>query len=163
MHRDENRSFETRALSILRPAADATMTLRTAIWSSRRMLRRLLCVLAVFTTFFALGVAGQAAFEKGRHSGIWMESKERAARNMVRVVAGEGYARWSMNNPGKRCPDSAFELAKYLDDREMRDPWGTSYVMQCGDASTYGMRVVSAGQDGEFGTPDDIRSSDDVP
>ena len=82
---------------------------------------------------------------------------------MVRQVAGESYARWAMNNPGKQCPDGALELAVYSDDRELRDPWGTTLVILCEDTLPSGIRVVSAGPDAKLDTSDDIRSWDDEP
>lgn len=163
MDRDENRSVESRALSILRPAADARMTLRTAIWSSGCVLRRLLRRLALTATLLALVMAARAAIDMERHYEGFTESKERVARIMVQEVAVQAYARWTMNNPARRCPDSGYELARYLDNPQMLDPWGKTLVVLCEDATPYGMRVVSAGQDGKFETPDDIRSWEDEP
>lgn len=138
------------------------MTLRTAIWSCRRVVPRMRRMLAFSAMLLALGMVARAALDAEDDS-FCCEPKERVARSMVRQVAGQSYARWSMNNPSKQCPDSALELAVYSGDRELRDPWGTSLVILCEDTLPARIRVVSAGPDAKLDTSDDIRSWDDEP
>jgi hypothetical protein len=159
MHRDEIRSFESRAFAVLRPAADARMTLRTAIWSCRRMVRRVLHMFAVTAMLLALVLVTRAAID-AEYGSFCTGSKDQVARQMVRQVAVESYARWATDNPGKQCPDSGLELAVYSDDRELRDPWGTTLVVLCEETLPGGIRVVSAGPDAKPDTSDDIRSWD---
>jgi len=104
-----------------------------------------------------MGMVAMAALES-YYACTCSWSRQRLARETVRQVAAEAYARWTLDHLDRRCPDSALELANYSGDREMRDPWGTTFVVLCGDDSAYGMRVVSAGPDGAFGTRDDNRS-----
>jgi hypothetical protein len=162
MHRDETRSFESRAFAVLRPAADARMTLRTAIWSCRRLVSRLLRMFAVSAMLLALVLVARAAID-AEYGSFCTGSKEQVARHMVRQVAVESYARWAMDNPGKQCPDSGLELAQYSDDRELRDPWGTPLVILCKEMLPSGIRAVSAGPDAKLDTSDDIRSWDAEP
>jgi hypothetical protein len=54
-------------------------------------------------------------------------------------------------------PDSLDELD--LTDSAMRDPWGNAYRLVLDDSLKPGFDLVSAGQDGEFDTDDDIRLS----
>jgi hypothetical protein len=140
------------------------MTLRTAIWSCRRVVPRVRRMVALAAMVLALGLVAGAALDAEFYSCVMCtESKERVARHMVRRVAMESYARWAMNNPGKQCPDSALELAVYSGDRELRDPWGKPLLILCEDTLPSGIRVVSAGADAKLDTPDDIRSRDDEP
>jgi hypothetical protein len=138
------------------------MTLRTAIWSCRLVVPRMRRMLAFSAMLLALGMVARAALDE-EHYAFCTESEERVARSMVRRVSVESYARWSMNNPSKACPDSALELAVYSGDRELRDPWGKTLVVLCDGTSSYRIRVLSAGPDAKFDTSDDIRSWDDEP
>ena len=46
--------------------------------------------------------------------------------------------------------------------RQFKDPWGNKYEYQCpGQQNTNGYDLVSAGQDGQLGTEDDITNYDD--
>ena len=136
--------------------------MRTAIWSCRRVVLRMRRMLAVSAMLLALVLVARAAVD-AEYDSFCTGSKERAARCLVRQVAGEAYPRWAMNNPGKQCPDGGLELAGYSDDRELRDPWGTTLVVLCGDTLPHGIRVVSAGPDAKLDTPDDVRSWDAEP
>lgn len=91
------------------------------------------------------------------------EAKEKTARIVVNKFATEAYARWSMANTGKQCPEDVSELAKYGggDDGAV-DPWGNKLVLLCGDAAPEGapsrIVVISSGEDGKPNTGDDIKS-----
>jgi len=72
------------------------------------------------------------------------------------------YARWQIDS-GQRCPQNLSELEKYVAKEGTTDPWGTEYVMVCGNnappaAKPFGMS--SLGPDGQAGTEDDINSWD---
>lgn len=94
------------------------------------------------------------------------ESKAKLAKIMVQEYANQAYARWSMNNPGKNCPDDINELAKYTDQSEAKDPWDQKLTLLCGDSvpegSSFRVGVVSKGPDGKENTSDDIKSWGDT-
>ena len=90
------------------------------------------------------------------------ESRQELAKSVVQRYASEAYARWSMNNPGKSCPEDINELAKYNDQKEATDPWGKKLIMLCGDGAPESLQgrigVVSMGTDGKPDTSDDVKS-----
>jgi hypothetical protein len=82
---------------------------------------------------------------------------------MVKKYADEAYPQWSMLHRAKTCPDSIDELAAEEDQREAVDEWGNPLTMLCGDQrppGVHGVGIVSAGEDGELGTADDVKSWD---
>jgi len=58
-----------------------------------------------------------------------------------------------------RCPATKSDLVAkgYLSARDLVDPWGHGIAFWCSEDDS---NVTSAGPDGEFGTADDIKSSD---
>ena len=46
------------------------------------------------------------------------------------------------------------ELNEYMNRTDITDPWGTEYRMTC----ARGVQLISAGEDGKFGTLDDLGS-----
>jgi hypothetical protein len=74
----------------------------------------------------------------------------------------EAYVVWATAHPDRECPASLAELEPYMATGATRDPWGNPYFWSCGrnmvPAGVYGLWVVSAGEDGQFGTADDVRS-----
>ena len=93
-----------------------------------------------------------------------MESDDKARTKTAEIQANRlvnnAYARWRMDNPGKRCPADVQELASYVGERNMKDPWGRPYVMNCGDSASGAgalFEVASPGIDGKPDTRDDIR------
>jgi hypothetical protein len=88
---------------------------------------------------------------------VYLESERDVAGKTVNTYANEAYARWSLNNPGVRCPTDLSELSKYTDAPDARDPWGQSLQMVCPAPSVH-FGVVSTGPDGKLDTADDIRS-----
>jgi hypothetical protein len=55
---------------------------------------------------------------------------------------------------GRRGEFDAWMNSRYPQPRSRQDPWGTRYRAEL--HGTDGFRVISAGPDGEFGTPDDL-------
>jgi prepilin-type N-terminal cleavage/methylation domain-containing protein len=91
------------------------------------------------------------------------EAKDKTARIVVNKFATEAYARWSMSNAGKQCPEDISELAKYGGGEDGAvDPWGQKLTLLCGEAAPEGaparVVVISNGEDGKQGTDDDIKS-----
>jgi hypothetical protein len=157
MHRDRFKDHEDCAVAPLRPAAPATMSLRTAIRSARRGLYRPLAMVAVFLSFAYMGARlGQL--------GDWHVcggSRERLARIIVHQYASEAHARWAMDNPDRQCPTYIDELAAYVEGEPV-DPWGTRLEIVC-EPPVGPFGVVSAGADTRFRTSDDIQSWSRVP
>jgi hypothetical protein len=85
-------------------------------------------------------------------------SRREIAKLTVEKYASEAFPRWAVQNPGTACPDLA-ALDQVLGRKGEPDPWGSPYVLLCGDASPVtGVGVMSLGPDRERGTDDDITS-----
>jgi hypothetical protein len=82
-------------------------------------------------------------------------SKVDVAKVTVKMYAFEAYPQWREANPDRACPSSLLELRPWMTTTDVRDPWGGGYVMRC-ETPTFG--VFSAGEDGIYGTEDDIKS-----
>lgn len=76
----------------------------------------------------------------------------------VKTLANEDYPRWRQIHPGERCPTRLSEL----DDIDVLDPWGRALQYTCDPrllrVASPGIAITSAGEDGTFGTDDDIGS-----
>jgi general secretion pathway protein G len=74
------------------------------------------------------------------------------------------YQRWVADNEGD-CPDKLEDLMKYTNKKDLKDPWGMSFVMKCGEGvpSDTHFGVISFGPDKREGTEDDIHSWDPKP
>ena len=91
------------------------------------------------------------------------ESKADVARATGEKFAFEAYPSWALAHPERACPDGLEDLNEYMNNRDIRDPWGHDFVMRCGrdlPAGARGIAILSAGEDGELGTCDDIESWD---
>lgn len=84
-------------------------------------------------------------------------SKADIAKVNVTAYALEAYPEWRMDHPETLCPARLDELNEYTNNKNVRDVWGGLYEMSCSEA---GMVVWSAGEDGQPGTADDIRSDE---
>ncbi len=82
-------------------------------------------------------------------------SKVDIAKAIVKKYAFEAYPEWRAANPGRACPTTLAELNPWMGRNDVRDPWGGGYVIRC-DANGFG--VYSSGEDGIYGTADDIPS-----
>lgn len=97
------------------------------------------------------------ATEPRRFSCHWDMSKAEIARMTVHVLAHEAFPAWRAGGRGPLCPPSIDSLIPYTDRHDLRDPYGVDYVLLC-DPQSGGYLVLSAGDDGKWGTPDDVRS-----
>jgi general secretion pathway protein G len=91
------------------------------------------------------------------------ESKVDIAHIAVEKYAFEAYPSWSSSHPDKACPDKLEDLNEYMNNKDIKDPWGNLYHMLCGQnlpAGAKGIAVVSDGEDGKAGTCDDVESWD---
>ena len=97
--------------------------------------------------------------------GAWSKSKTDVVHAVVKDLAFDAYAAWAVQHPDRDCPSSLDELTRYSNHasaRDSRDAWGRRFHYACGErtvpSTAHGIWVVSAGEDGRFGTDDDIRS-----
>jgi general secretion pathway protein G len=91
------------------------------------------------------------------------ESRVKTAFLMLKEFEG-AYTRWVADNEGD-CPERLEDLLRYTNKRDLKDPWGSPFVMKCGDAvpTETNFGVVSLGKDRKEGTEDDIHSWDAKP
>ncbi|HSD89038.1 MAG TPA: hypothetical protein VLB44_16030 [Kofleriaceae bacterium] len=79
---------------------------------------------------------------------------------LVHAYVQEAYPQWQAENAGKKCPVKLDELAKYFGENPgipvLADPWGHPLLMKCDDKN--GLSIVSVGEDGKEGTPDDVKA-----
>ncbi len=84
------------------------------------------------------------------------------AKERVMRLAFERYPQWRVDHPGGHlgtwCPERLDQIA----DHEVLDPWGRALQYSCDPrllrTRSPGIEITSAGEDGVFGTSDDIRS-----
>jgi hypothetical protein len=92
---------------------------------------------------------------------MFKANKTDIATLTAKKYAYEAYPSWATTNPSKQCPDKLDELNDFMNSKDIKDPWGNPYKMLCGQNAPAGMRgmgIVSNGEDGKEGTPDDIKS-----
>jgi type II secretory pathway pseudopilin PulG len=92
------------------------------------------------------------------------QSKNDIAKATAKSIAYEAYPQWSTAHPGKQCPDTIGDLAEFVNDSKMQDPWGGQFIFLCGATMPQGQRgvlVISPGEDGKLNTADDVKSTDD--
>ena len=92
---------------------------------------------------------------------MFASSKVDIARATVKKYAFEAYPSWSAAHPDKSCPDKLEDLNEYMNNKDIKDPWGNPYKMFCGanlPAGAKGLAVQSSGEDGKDNTSDDIKS-----
>jgi len=89
------------------------------------------------------------------------ESKGSIAGATVKKYVYEAYPSWAQSHPDKSCPDKLESLNEYMNNKDIKDPWGNDYKMMCGanlPPGAKGMAVLSYGEDGKEGTADDVKS-----
>ena len=93
------------------------------------------------------------------------ESKVHIAEDTVKKYAYEAYPSWSQAHPDKACPAQLSDLNEYMNNKDIKDPWGNEYRLYCGPnlpAGAKGLAVKSLGENGkEDGPPpqgDDLQS-----
>jgi hypothetical protein len=70
------------------------------------------------------------------------ESKVDIAKATVKKYAFEAYPSWAAAHLFDECPRSLLELNEYMNNKDIRDPWGRDYFMVCGNGK---FLVFSAG------------------
>jgi hypothetical protein len=97
----------------------------------------------------------------GNQAGFHDEKKDQRAELTVKKYAFEAFPSWSQAHVEKACPDKLVDLNEYMNEKDIKDPWGNDYVLYCGanlPAGAKGLAVSSNGPDGKPGTADDIKS-----
>lgn len=92
---------------------------------------------------------------------MFASSKGDIASATVKKYAFEAYPSWAQANPSKSCPDKLEDLNEFMNNKDIKDPWGTPYKLYCGQtlpAGQKGLHVSSAGEDQKEGTADDVKS-----
>ena len=113
----------------------------------------IMIVLAIIALImgFLVGPRVIAYFKEAKRKTSWMMAKEYQ----------NAYAKWSTDND-EACPEKLEDLAKYMNKKDNKDPWGSVFIMKCGDTAPEevegGFGVVSLGPDRKEGTNDDIKS-----
>ena len=133
--------------------------------AQRKLSRGLLslCALVLRPKFLLLAGALWLSVVVGQHevSRLCVGTQRSHTRIDINQLVQEAYPYWSMDT-GKSCPNGLSEFDKYRNTSRTKDAWGRELVMLCGDdappASFLEFAVLSAGQDGLFGTSDDIKS-----
>jgi hypothetical protein len=131
---------------------------RGALWEApkqRRNRRAWTVVLGGMWFVGALGIAALHWIGEMFHADV---TPRASAAWKVKVLANEDFPRWRQLHPDERCPARLSEL----DDINVLDPWGHALQYTCDPrllrAASPGIAITSAGEDGTFGTADDIGS-----
>jgi general secretion pathway protein G len=88
------------------------------------------------------------------------ESKVDIAKMTVNKYANEAFPSWAASH-SDGCPKGLADLNEYMNNKDIKDPWGQDYKMYCGSslpAGAKGLAVMSNGEDGKEGTSDDLKS-----
>jgi general secretion pathway protein G len=116
----------------------------------------IMIVLAIISSVMAVLAVGLfKSWEKSRRKTAWM---------MTQRLVG-AYTRWSMDNE-EPCPEQVEDLLAGNEKRNAKDPWGSRYLMRCGEAApeeTDGFGALSMARDRTEGTADDIKSWEKSP
>lgn len=140
-----------RLITILKQRAVARRTSRGRRARQLGMtLLEIMIVLALLGLVTGAIVAGVIpAFKRGK-----IKTAKTAMVQMAGVVA-----QYSTDNDGK-CPSvDDLVTASFLSKSQMKDPWGSSYVIKDCEGPE-GAHVVSLGPDKQEGTADDIKSAE---
>lgn len=114
------------------------------------------CALAlVITTNLVLLAAPRP---RPRH--MCSETREDIARSTIIKYAFDALPEWQRAHPETTCPRGLGELNEWMNNKDIRDPWGRDYRFICTLSSQHGRGIVvwSAGPDQRFGNSDDIAS-----
>jgi hypothetical protein len=125
---------------------------RTALVTTQVLLWRTLLVGCIASGLFAIFVAPRMMHACGGGS------KADVTALTVRRFAFEAFPQWAAVHHMNSCPSSLDELRELASTSPI-DAWGNPLEMRCGPLIR-GIYVRSAGEDGQFETPDDITSND---
>jgi hypothetical protein len=109
------------------------------------------------------GLIAAAMTTRPRVMKIFSESKVDLTRMAVMDYADSAFMMWRHNHRHQPCPSTLGELNEYTNRKlkngrpDISDAWGYDMRMSCDER---GIRVWSLGEDGRYGTSDDVRSWD---
>ena len=105
----------------------------------------------IVVAIMALVAAGVAVAAMGYYQNAKLKTAGINARGVREAVKG-----WWMKNDDEKCPtmDDLLKDGILDEDSARKDPWGTSWRIECSGLS---VTVSSDGPDRKQGTPDDIR------
>jgi hypothetical protein len=89
------------------------------------------------------------------------QAKVKNTQMKLHLLAFQAYPGWQAAHPSADCPASLGELAPFMNNGDLDDAWGTPLTMVCGSAAppaAKGLGVISAGEDRQPGTADDLHS-----
>jgi len=89
------------------------------------------------------------------------QSKVDTTKIKLNQLANEAFPQWSMSHPDKPCPDKLSDLSEAMNSNDVNDSWARPIKMFCGSnlpPGVKGLGVMSMGEDGKEGTPDDLKS-----
>jgi prepilin-type N-terminal cleavage/methylation domain-containing protein len=92
---------------------------------------------------------------------LFGESKIDTTNIKLKKYAFEAYPSWSASHPDKACPEKLADLNEYMNNNDSNDSWGHPIRMLCGQnmpPGAKGIALLSLGEDGKEGTPDDLKS-----
>jgi hypothetical protein len=92
---------------------------------------------------------------------LFGEAKEDTTKIKIKKYAFEAFPSWSASHPDKACPEKLADLNEYMNNNDANDSWGHPLRMLCGSTmppGAKGIAVMSIGEDGKEGTPDDLKS-----
>lgn len=92
--------------------------------------------------------------------GCFSETPEQTAHSTVVKYAFEAMPEWQRAHSAFSCPAQLAELNEWMNNKDIRDPWGRDYRSFCTLDTRHGTSIVvwSAGPDQHFGNSDDIAS-----
>ena len=117
-------------------------------------LLEIMIVLAILALVMGL-VVGPRVFR------MFAQSRGQIAQDTVTKYAYEAYPSWQTAHPDKACPEKLEDLNEYMNNKDIKDPWGGTYKMLCGQnlpPGAKGIAISSPGEDGKEGTADDVKS-----
>lgn len=141
-------------LLVIRMRADGPHAFAPAIIRPRR-LRNLVVATLLLSVALAGLVVGPSAMT------CWGGgSKVDIAKLTIKKYAYEAYPEFLAANPARSCPDDLYELNAWMNNKDIRDPWGTPYQLFCATSpKAHAIVVRSAGEDAMFDTADDYWSN----
>jgi len=101
-----------------------------------------------------MSVVGVGVFQS------FKKAQKKIAQVAVNEIASKTVQFMTDNN--NECPKSVDDLVaqKYMP-KKQKDPWNHDFILRCpGTVNVDGIDVVSLGPDGQEGTPDDIKATD---
>lgn len=133
---------------------------RYRLGSASRRCESALLIVAVAGLFssFVLFVGEVIVTSGGSRLHCFAATKNDIARATTMKYAFEAFPSWLADHPGRGCPAKFEELNAYMNNKDLRDPWGNDYRFFCAPTDPANLLVWSAGEDEKPNTSDDVWS-----